>query len=153
MKSKYNFMEVIFMAGKSIEEIAIGEKASFSKTITEGDVYLYAGIIGDLNPAHINEEAAKKGIFGKRIAHGMLTAGLVSTVLGMKLPGEGTIYMGQELKFTKPVYFGDTITATVEVCEKVKDKFIKMKTTCTNQNGEVVLDGEALVLPPKKEAN
>lgn len=80
------------MAGKSIEEIAIGEKASFSKTITEGDVYLYAGIIGDLNPAHINEEAAKKGIFGKRIAHGMLTAGLVSTVLGMKLPGEGTIY-------------------------------------------------------------
>ena len=69
------------MAGKSIEEIAIGEKASFSKTITEGDVYLYAGIIGDLNPAHIDEEAAKKGIFGKRIAHGMLTAGLVSTVL------------------------------------------------------------------------
>ena len=141
------------MAGKSIEEIAIGEKASFSKTITEGDVYLYAGIIGDLNPAHINEEVAKKGIFGKRIAHGMLTAGLVSTVLGMKLPGEGTIYMGQELKFTKPVYFGDTITATVEACEKVKDKFLKLKTTCTNQNGEVVLDGEAMVLPPKKEAN
>lgn len=141
------------MAGKSIEEIAIGEKASFSKTITEGDVYLYAGIIGDLNPAHINEEAAKKGIFGKRIAHGMLTAGLVSTVLGMKLPGEGTIYMGQELKFTKPVYFGDTITATVEAREKVKDKFLKLKTTCTNQNGEVVLDGEAMVLPPKKEAN
>ena len=138
------------MAGKSIEEIAIGEKASFSKTITESDVYLYAGIIGDLNPAHINEEAAKKGIFGKRIAHGMLTAGLVSTVLGMKLPGEGTIYMGQELKFTKPVYFGDTITATVEVREKVKDKFFKLKTTCTNQNGEVVLDGEAMVLPPKK---
>ena len=141
------------MAGKSIEEIAIGEKASFSKTITEGDVYLYAGIIGDLNPAHIDEEAAKKGIFGKRIAHGMLTAGLVSTVLGMKLRGEGTIYMGQELKFTKPVYFGDTITATVEACEKVKDKFLKLKTTCTNQNGEVVLDGEAMVLPPKKEAN
>ena len=141
------------MAGKSIEEIAIGEKASFSKTITEGDVYLYAGIIGDLNPAHIDEEAAKKGIFGKRIAHGMLTAGLVSTVLGMKLPGEGTIYMGQELKFTKPVYFGDTITATVEACEKVKDKFLKLNTTCTNQNGEVVLDGEAMVLPPKKEAN
>jgi dehydratase len=140
------------MAGKSIDEIVIGEKACFSKTITEGDVYLYAGIIGDLNSAHINEEAARKGIFGKRIAHGMLTAGLVSTVLGMKLPGEGTIYMGQELKFTKPVYFGDTVTATVEVSEKIKDKFLKLKTVCMNQNGEVVLEGVAMVLPPKKEA-
>ena len=138
------------MSGKSIDMINIGDKASFAKTITESDVYLYAGIIGDLNSAHINETAAQKGMFGKRIAHGMLTAGLVSAVLGMQLPGEGTIYMGQELSFKKPVYFGDTITATVEAVEKNKDKILKLKTICTNQDGEVVLEGMATVLPPKK---
>ncbi len=138
------------MSGKSIDMINIGDKASFAKTITESDVYLYAGIIGDLNPAHINETAAQKGMFGRRIAHGMLTAGLVSAVLGMQLPGEGTIYMGQELSFKKPVYFGDTITATVEAVEKIKDKILKLKTICTNQDGEVVLEGMATVLPPKK---
>ena len=79
----------------------------------------------------------------------MLTAGLVSAVLGMKLPGPGTIYMGQEMKFTKPVYIGDTITAKVEAIEIIKDKILKLKTTCTNQKGEIVLDGVATVLPPR----
>ena len=90
------------MAGKSIDMINIGDTASFTKTITETDVYLYAGITGDLNPAHINAVSAGEGMFKNRIAHGMLTAGLVSAVLGMQLPGEGTIYMGQELSFKKP---------------------------------------------------
>ena len=139
------------MVGKSIDMINIGDTASFTKTITETDVYLYAGITGDLNPAHINAVSAGEGMFKNRIAHGMLTAGLVSAVLGMQLPGEGTIYMGQELSFKKPVYFGDTITATLEAVEKIKDKILKLKTTCVNQNGEIVLEGMATVLPPPKK--
>lgn len=137
------------MKGKTMDQIKIGDSASFTKTITESDVYTYAGITGDLNPAHINEVEAEKGIFKTRVAHGMLTAGLVSAVLGMQLPGPGTIYLGQELKFTKPVYFGDTITAKVEVTEIVKEKILKLKTTCTNQKGEVVLEGVASVMPPR----
>ena len=139
------------MNGRSIDMINIGDKESFTKTVSEADVYLYAGITGDMNPAHIDEEDAKKGMFGRRIAHGMLTAGFVSAVLGTKLPGKGTIYMGQELSFTKPVYIGDTITATVEAVEKIKDKILKLKTVCTNQNGDVVLDGVATVMPPRKQ--
>lgn len=138
------------MQGKSINEIKIGEKASFQKTITETDVYLYAGVTGDINPAHINHEASKNTLFKGRIAHGMLTAGLVSAVLGVHLPGPGTIYLSQELKFTAPVRFGDTINAEVEVIEKIEEKNrIKLKTTCLNQNGEVVLKGVAIVMPPK----
>lgn len=137
------------MKGKTMDQIKIGDSASFTKTITESDVYTYAGITGDLNPAHINEVEAGKGIFKTRVAHGMLTAGLISAVLGMQLPGPGTIYLGQELKFTKPVYFGDTITAKVEVAEIVKEKILKMKTICTNQKGEIVLEGMATVMPPR----
>lgn len=138
------------MKGKTIQELNLGEKAFFQKTITETDVYLYAGITGDLNPAHINEEYAKDTFFKSRIAHGMLTAGLISAVLGMKLPGPGTIYMGQELKFTAPVRIGDTIKAEVEVTEMVTEKNrLKLRTTCINQNGDIVLDGVATVMPPK----
>lgn len=138
------------MKGKHITEIKIGDKANFQKTITETDVYLYAGVTGDINPAHINEVEASKGIFKQRIAHGMLTAGLVSAVLGVKLPGPGTIYLAQELKFTAPVKFGDTIDAVVEVIEKIEEKNrIKLKTVCTNQDGIVVLSGVATVMPPK----
>lgn len=138
------------MKGKTINELKIGDKASFEKTITETDVYMYAGITGDLNPAHINEEYAKDTMFKGRIAHGMLTAGLVSAVLGMKLPGPGTIYLKQDLKFTAPVRIGDTIKAEVEVEEMITEKNrLVLKTTCTNQNGDIVLDGKATVMPPK----
>jgi 3-hydroxybutyryl-CoA dehydratase len=138
------------MKGKTIKELNIGDTASFQKTITETDVYLYAGITGDINPAHINEVVAKEGMFKSRIAHGMLTAGLVSAVIGVQLPGPGTIYLGQDLKFTAPVRFGDTIEATVEVVELIQDKNrVKLLTTCTNQEGTVVLTGHALVMPPK----
>lgn len=138
------------MVGKTMEEIKIGDMASFEKTITETDVYLYAGITGDLNPAHINQVEAEKTMFKGRIAHGMLTAGLISAVLGMHLPGPGTIYLAQELKFLAPVRIGDTVKAQVEVIEIIEEKKrVKLKTTCTNQEGTLVLDGVATVMPPK----
>ena len=138
------------MAGRKISELKIGDQAFFQKTITETDVYLYGGITGDLNPAHINEVAAKNSLFKGRIVHGMLTAGLISAVLGMDLPGPGTIYMGQELKFLAPVRFNDTILATVEVIDiNVEKNRVKLSTTCTNQEDVVVLSGVATVMPPK----
>ena len=93
--------------GYTINELEIGQKASFSKTITETDIYLFAGVTGDINPAHVNEQYASNTFFKGRIAHGMLSAGLVSAVLGMRLPRRGTIYMGQTLAFTAPVYPGE----------------------------------------------
>ena len=138
------------MKGKTIKELHIGDSAEFTKTVTEGDVYLYAGVTGDLNPAHVNQVAAEASMFKGRIAHGMLTAGFISAVLGTQLPGPGTIYMGQELSFLKPVYFGDTITAKCEVSEIIKEKIVKLKTTATNQKGELVLAGVATVMPPRE---
>ena len=138
------------MKGITIGEMKIGDSTSFTKTVTETDIYLYAGISGDFNPAHINQIEAEQGMFGKRIAHGMLSAGFISAVLGTKLPGPGTIYMGQELRFTKPVCIGDTITATVTVSELIPEKNRAiLETICTNQNGDVVIKGTATVMPPK----
>lgn len=138
------------MKGITISEMQVGDSASFTKTVSEHDVYTYAGVSGDFNPAHVNEVEAQKGMFGKRIAHGMLSAGFISTVLGTQLPGPGTIYMGQELRFTRPVFFGDTITATVTVAELISEKNRAiLDTVCTNQNGEVVIKGKATVMPPK----
>jgi 3-hydroxybutyryl-CoA dehydratase len=138
------------MIGETIDKISLGDAAEFSKTVSETDVYLYAGIIGDFNPAHLNEAYAQKTFFKTRIAHGMLTAGFISTILGTQLPGPGTIYMKQSLSFLAPVRFGDTITARAEVVEIIAEKNrIRLKTTCTNQDGTVVLDGEAVVSPPK----
>ena len=135
---------------KTIDTIQIGDSASFTKTVTETDIILYAGITGDLNPAHIDAESAKKGMFGERIAHGMLSAGFISCVLGTQLPGPGTIYLGQELKFTKPVRIGDTVTATATVTERIVEKNrLILDTTVTNQNGDVVIKGKATVMPPK----
>lgn len=139
------------MQGKSIDEINIGDFETFDKTISESDVYLYAGITGDFNPAHLNDQAAQKTIFKKRIAHGLLTAGLISAVLGTILPGPGTIYLEQSLSFKKPVYFGDTITAKVTVIDKLVDKnIIICETVCLNESNQVVLTGIAKVMPPIK---
>ncbi len=139
------------MLGKTIDELVLGETAEFTKTITEADIILFAGVTGDLNPAHINEEYAKNTFFKTRIAHGILQAGFISAAIGMKLPGPGTIYMKQELNFRAPVHIGDTITARVEVSQIDEEKNrVVLKTTCSNQEGEIVLDGEALVSPPKK---
>lgn len=138
------------MAGKTIGELKIGDKDGFSKTISESDIYLYAGVTGDLNPAHINEEQAKDSIFGGRVAHGMLSAGLISAVLGMRIPGPGTVYLGQELRFKAPVRIGDTVTAEAEVIEIFTEKnIVKLKTICKNQKETIVIEGVATVMPPK----
>jgi 3-hydroxybutyryl-CoA dehydratase len=138
------------MIGKTIDQIKVGDRAEFGKTISESDIYLYAGITGDFNPAHINEEYARKTFFKTRIAHGMLAAGFISAALANQLPGPGTIYVKQELNFLAPVRIGDTVTATVEVMEILtEENRLRLRTTCTNQDGIIVLDGEALVSPPK----
>jgi 3-hydroxybutyryl-CoA dehydratase len=138
------------MIGKTIEELNVGDTARVGKTISESDVYLYAGITGDFNPAHINESYAQGTFFKTRIAHGMLTAGLISNVLGNMLPGPGTIYLRQELNFLAPVGIGDTITACAEIVEIMTEKNrVRLKTECINQDGTKVIDGEAVVSPPK----
>ncbi len=138
------------LTGKDINEINIGESARFTKTVSEADVYLFAGITGDVNPAHLNEEYAKNTFFKKRIAHGMLTGSLISTVIGTLLPGPGTIYLKQELNFLAPVFFGDTITAEVSVADKdTSTNRLRLKTSCTNQAGVLVVTGLAVVSPPK----
>lgn len=134
----------------TFDQINLGDSASFTKTISEADVYLFAGITGDLNPAHVDAVAAANGMFKQRIAHGMLTGSFISTVLAMQLPGPGTIYLGQNLQFRAPVLIGDTITARVEATEKLDQrKWVKFKTTITNQDGKLVVDGEATVIPPQ----
>ncbi|MGB5421730.1 MAG: MaoC family dehydratase, partial [Desulfobacterales bacterium] len=136
--------------GLTIDELSVGQSAQFSKTITETDIYLYAGISGDFNPAHVNEQYAAKTFFKTRIAHGMLTASFISTLIGTILPGPGSIYMRQELNFLAPVKIGDTVTAIAEVAEIIADqKRVRLKTWCVNQEGTTVLDGEALVSPPR----
>ena len=138
------------MLGKTINELNVGDAAEFSKTISESDVYLFAGVTGDLNPAHINEAYAQKTFFKTRIAHGMLSAGFISAVLGNQLPGPGSIYVRQELNFLAPMRIGDTITARVEVVEKNAEKNrVKLRTTCVNQDGVKVTEGEAVISPPK----
>ena len=134
----------------TMQELKVGQSDSFSKTITETDVYLFAGITGDLNPAHVDEEYAQNTRFGKRIAHGMLSAGLISNVLGTKLPGPGTIYLSQQVDFKAPVYFGDTVAAVVEVEELIPEKNRAiLHTYCRNQEGVIVVEGKATVMPPK----
>lgn len=128
------------------DEIKIGDDASLSRTITEAHIVSYADITGDMNPVHVDAEHARQTMFGERIAHGMLVAGLISAVLGAQLPGPDSIYLGQELKFTAPVKIGDTVTVVVTVLEKRDDKrIIKLRTTVSNQRGDVVIDGSAVV--------
>jgi len=138
--------------GKSIKELEVGEKAMFTKTVTETDVYNYAGVTGDFNPAHINESFAKNTMFEGRIAHGMIAAGFISAVLGTKLPGPGCIYVSQDLKFTAPVKYGDTITAKVTVDKKnVEKNRVELETVCTNQLDKTVVKGKAVIMPPVKD--
>jgi len=138
------------MSGKTVRDLKVGDAAQFSKTITEADVVLFAGVTGDLNPAHVDEVWAQGSPFRGRIAHGMLTAGLISAVLGMQLPGPGTIYVSQELRFLAPVRIGDTVTARVEVEELMEQKNrVRLRTICLNQDGTQVVDGVAWVIPPR----
>jgi 3-hydroxybutyryl-CoA dehydratase len=138
--------------GKSIHELKIGDSAQISKTITESDIELFARATGDFNPVHLDQAYAEKTHFKGRIAHGLLSVGLLSSILGNILPGHGTIYLSQEVKFLAPVRIGDTITAKVEVIELIPEKNrAKFRTTCTNQDGIEVVEGIAWGMPPKKE--
>jgi 3-hydroxybutyryl-CoA dehydratase len=139
-----------FVAERPYEEIEIGETASVSKMISEADIVNFAGIIGDFNPIHVNPEYAKTTMFGERIAHGMLTASFISTLVGCCIPGINALYLSQEVKFVKPVKIGDTITATAKVTEKIDAKRrVIMETTITNQHGEVVITGKAVTMVMK----
>ncbi len=135
----------------------LGQAAEMTKIITEEDVFLFAGITGDRNPVHISKEFAAKTRFGERIAHGILTAGLISAVIGMKLPGPGCLYVSQTLQFLGPVKIGDEITARAEIVEVISEKRLRLRTQCINQRKETVLDGEAIIVPPRpvrgKQAN
>ncbi len=141
-----------FVRERSYEQIEIGESFSVTKGITDAEVTNFAGVIGDFNPIHFDHEYVKTTMFGKRLAHGMLTASFISTAIGCGLPGRGALYLSQDIKFVKPVYIGDTITARVEVLEKIdRKRQIILKTTVCNQNSEVVVDGKAIVMVMKKK--
>jgi 3-hydroxybutyryl-CoA dehydratase len=125
----------------------IGQRASFTKTVTESDVATFAGLIGDFNPLHVDAEYARKSRFGQRVAHGMFTGGLISAVLGNKLPGPGAIYLSQQIEFLAPVFIGDTITATVEVTAWRREKgIITLKTDAHNQADKQIVTGKAVLL-------
>jgi len=131
----------------------IGDSASLTKTFTASDVLSFAEISGDRNPLHIDTEYASQTQFKQRLVHGILTAGLISAVLGMQLPGPGSVYIHQELNFRKPVFINDTITATVTIRKLRAGKpIITLGTVCTNQDGTVVLDGEALLIVPSQKS-
>lgn len=127
--------------------LKVGDTDSITKTITDDDIRAFAAVTGDKNPVHLDDEFAKTTRFGRRIAHGMLSAGLISAVLANKLPGTGTVYLSQSLSFVAPVYPGDTVTARVTVTKVRDDKpIVTLETVCTNQRDETVLRGEAVVL-------
>jgi 3-hydroxybutyryl-CoA dehydratase len=127
-------------------DITVGDTASMSKTVTEADIVNFAGVTGDFNPVHVDAEYASGSLFKERIAHGMLAAGYISAVLGMQLPGPNAIYLGQTLEFKLPVKIGDTVTVTVTVAEKRDEKrILKLDTVVTNQRGQVVVSGGAVI--------
>ena len=138
--------------GYYLEDLEVGMSASYAKTVTEADVVLFAGISGDDNPVHINEEFAAQTMFKGRIVHGMFSAALISCVAGTRLPGPGAIYIDQQLKFKAPVRIGDTVTATATITEINQEKRrIKMATVCTIKD-KVVVDGEATFMVDSRQS-
>ena len=132
--------------GIPFAELKVGDKGSLSKTVSEHDIYAFAGITGDFNPIHVDAEFAKGTMFKERIAHGMLGAGFISAVLGTVMPGPTNVYLSQEIVFKAPVKIGDTVTATCELIEKIEaKKRLIFRTTVTNQNDVLVIDGKAVV--------
>jgi len=139
--------------GRTIDELELGEKAVLRRKITEEDIQRFAEATGDVNPLHLDEDYAKKTVFKGRIAHGMLVASLFSNIIGTRFPGPGTVYVSQTLAFKRPVKINDTITAEVEVHKIDRDKErVVLYTSCRNQHGDIVLDGEAIVSPKKAGA-
>ena len=137
----------------SFDSLAVGQSVTVPTVVTARIVELFAEATGDKNPVHLDEEFAARSRFGGRIAHGMLTAGFVSAAIASRLPGPGSIYMGQTLRFTKPVKLGDTVTVKLEVVEIIPEKKrVRLSTVCTNQKGETVMEGEATVMVPDERA-
>lgn len=137
--------------GKTIDTLKVGDSAQITNTITEAVINDFARATGDFNPIHLDQAYAEKTFFKGRVAHGALSVGYISSVLGNLLPGPGSIYLSQEVKFLAPVRIGDTITAKVEVIDLIPDRNrVKFKTTCTNQEGKVIADGIAWAMPLKK---
>jgi 3-hydroxybutyryl-CoA dehydratase len=136
----------------TIRDMKIGDTATYTKTITEADVYQYAGIIGDYNPIRVNEEFAKNTIYKKRLAHGLLYASFISKLVGNDYPGPGTIHVSQEMNWTKHAYIGDTISTKLTVT-KIDGKTNKVwiDVVCTNQKDEIILTGEGVIMPPTEE--
>lgn len=136
--------------GKTVQELAVGAKAALARTVSEAEIAMFAGATGDVNPIHLDQSYAEQTFFKGRIAHGMLSAGFLSAVIANRLPGVGTVYVSQSLQFLAPVRIGDTVRAEVEVLEvdAAKNR-ARLRTTCTTQDGTVVLDGEAVVMPPR----
>ena len=139
--------------GYFIEDLIKGMSASYAKTITEADIVIFAGISGDNNPLHLNEEFAKESIFRGRIAHGMLTAVFISTVLGTKLPGPGCIYMNQEVKFRAPVRPGETVTTTVTISDVFVEKKRVIAQSVCKVRDKIVVEGKSVLLVPSRESN
>jgi acyl dehydratase len=138
------------MIGRTIDQLHVGQKAGLSRVVSEGDISSFVDAVGDRNPIHSDPDFAATTPFRTPIAPGIWTAGLISGVVGTRLPGPGSIYASQDLKFLKPVRAGDTITARVEVVELIRERNrVRLRTTCVNQRGEEVVSGEAWVLPPK----
>jgi len=137
--------------GLTIEDLEEGQSASFSKTISEADILMFAGVSGDTNPVHLDAEFASQTMFKERIAHGMLSASLISTVLGTKLPGPGAIYMSQTLKFKAPVKIGDTVTATCTIDQLNREKRRASIACVCTVGGKAVIEGEATVMVPSRE--
>lgn len=140
------------LMGYSIEDLSVGMSALFAKTVTEADIVLFAGISGDINPVHLNHEFATETMFEGRIAHGMLTASFISTVIGTKLPGPGAIYLKQNLNFRAPVRAGDTVRARATIKEVIAEKNRIVMDTVATVGESVVLDGEALIMVPSRKA-
>ena len=140
------------LSNYTFDEISIGQTASYTKTIEESDIQLFAAVSGDVNPVHLDADFAATTQFGERIAHGRLTGAFISAALAMELPGPGTIYLGQSLSFRRPVKIGDQITVELEVTEKKEDKkFVTLECTALNQDGKTVVTGTAEVMAPAEK--
>ncbi|WP_421684094.1 MaoC family dehydratase [Stutzerimonas urumqiensis] len=133
------------------EALEVGQKATFSKTVQEADVQLFAAVSGDRNPVHLDADFAAGTLFKERIAHGMYSGALISAAIACELPGPGTIYLGQQLSFSRPVKLGDTLRVELEILEKQPKNRVRIATRVFNQNDEQVVDGEAQVLAPRKQ--
>ena len=132
-------------------ELEVGQQASFEKHVEEKDIQLVAAMSGDRNPVHLDAEFAAGTLFKERIAHGMFSGALISAAVACTMPGPGTIYLGQTMKFTRPVKIGDTLTVRLEILEKLPKNRVRIATRVFNQNDEQVVDGEAEVLAPRKQ--